>query len=69
DDKRAAFVLAEIEGMTGPEVADALELNVNTANSRVRAARQAFVRYFDEPNPRSIAEAEIERRGPASWQG
>lgn len=61
DDKRAAFVLAEIEGMTGPEVADALELNVNTANSRVRAARQAFARYFDEPQPRSIAEAEIER--------
>lgn len=61
DDKRAAFVLAEIEGMTGPELAEALEINQNTASSRVRAARQAFARYFDEPKPRSLVEAEVER--------
>lgn len=61
DDKRAAFVLAEIEGMTGPELAEALEINQNTATSRVRAARQAFARYFDEAKPRSLVEAEVER--------
>src|SRR5690606_22865087 len=69
DDKRAAFVLAEIEGMTGPELADALELNLNTANSRVRAARRAFVHHFDAPKPRTIVRAEVERlahdRAPA----
>lgn len=61
EDKRAAFVLAEIEGMTGPELADALELNLNTANSRVRAARRAFALHFEEAKPRTIVRAEVER--------
>lgn len=69
EDKRAAFVLAEIEGMTGPELAEALELNLNTANSRVRAARRAFVQFFAEQEPRSIVRTEVERlaseRAPA----
>lgn len=60
-DKRAAFVLADIEGMTGPELAHALELNLNTANARVRAARQAFRRHFDEPSVRTLARAELGR--------
>jgi RNA polymerase sigma-70 factor (ECF subfamily) len=42
DDKREAFVLAELERMSGPEIADALQLNLNTAYARVRAARLAF---------------------------
>jgi RNA polymerase sigma-70 factor, ECF subfamily len=42
DDKREAFVLAELEQMSGPEIAEALQLNLNTAYARVRAARQAF---------------------------
>ena len=44
DDKRAVFVLAELEQMTAPEIADALSVNVNTVSSRLRAARQAFER-------------------------
>jgi len=40
--KREVFALVEIEEMTVPEVADALEIPVNTAYSRLRAARQAF---------------------------
>jgi RNA polymerase sigma-70 factor (ECF subfamily) len=42
DDKRAVFVLAEIEQMSVREVAEALGLNVNTAASRLRAARASF---------------------------
>jgi RNA polymerase sigma-70 factor, ECF subfamily len=40
--KREVFVLSEIEGFTAPEVAEALEVPVNTVYSRLRAARQAF---------------------------
>ncbi|HEX4353772.1 MAG TPA: sigma-70 family RNA polymerase sigma factor [Polyangiales bacterium] len=42
DDKREAFVLSELEEMSGPEIADALQLNLNTVYARVRAARSAF---------------------------
>lgn len=42
DDKREVFVLAEIEQLPVPEIAAILEINSNTAYSRVRAARQAF---------------------------
>lgn len=41
-DKRDAFVLCELEGLSAPEVADVLECSVNTIYSRQRAARQAF---------------------------
>jgi len=40
--KREVFVLVELEEMTVPEVADALEIPLNTAYSRLRAARLAF---------------------------
>ena len=42
DDRREVFVLAELEQMTAPEIAEALEVNVNTVYSRLRAARQDF---------------------------
>lgn len=44
DDKRQVFVLAEVEGMTAPEIAEALELNVNTVYARIRAARLRFAK-------------------------
>lgn len=40
DDRRAVFVLAELEGMTAQEIAAGLGLNVNTVYSRLRLARQ-----------------------------
>jgi len=40
DDKRAVFVLVELEERTVPEVAEALGVNVNTVYSRLRAARE-----------------------------
>lgn len=42
DDKREAFVLAELEGMTTTEIAEALDANPNTVASRIRAGRFAF---------------------------
>jgi RNA polymerase sigma-70 factor (ECF subfamily) len=43
EDKRWVFVLAELEHMSGPELAEALQLNLNTAYARLRAARKQFV--------------------------
>jgi RNA polymerase sigma factor (sigma-70 family) len=48
DKRRAVFVLAELEGLTGREIADALAINVNTAHARLRAARQAFTDHFGD---------------------
>ncbi len=45
-DKRAVFVLAELEGMTSNEIAEALEIKANTASSRLRAARHSFAEQF-----------------------
>jgi RNA polymerase sigma-70 factor, ECF subfamily len=42
DEKREVLVLAEVEELTVPEIAEALGLKVNTAYSRLRLARQAF---------------------------
>lgn len=42
DDKREVFVLAQIEQMSAPEVAELLGIPMNTVYSRLRAARQAF---------------------------
>jgi RNA polymerase sigma-70 factor (ECF subfamily) len=42
DDRRAVFVMAELEQMTAPEIASALSANVNTIYSRLRAARGEF---------------------------
>lgn len=40
EEKREVFVLAELEEMPMPEVAEALGVNVNTAHARLRAARR-----------------------------
>ncbi|WP_437957711.1 sigma-70 family RNA polymerase sigma factor [Sorangium sp. So ce119] len=42
DTKRAVFVLAELEQMTAPEIAEATGANVNTVYARLRAARKEF---------------------------
>ena len=42
DDKRAVFILAELEQMTAAEVAEATQTNLRTVYSRLRAARQEF---------------------------
>jgi RNA polymerase sigma-70 factor (ECF subfamily) len=42
EDKRAVFVLAELEQMSAPEIAAALGVPLNTVYSRLRLARQEF---------------------------
>lgn len=42
DDKRVVLVLAELEQLSVPEIAEALGENVNTVYARLRAARHAF---------------------------
>jgi RNA polymerase sigma-70 factor (ECF subfamily) len=44
DDKRAVFVLYEVEGLEMPEVAEALACPVQTAYSRLHAARKEVER-------------------------
>ncbi len=61
EDKRAVFLLAELEQMTGPEIAKALCVKENTVYSRLRAARQAFDRTFSRMRR---AEHRALREGP-----
>lgn len=42
DERREVFVMADLEQMAMPEIADALGINVNTGYARLRAARQDF---------------------------
>ncbi len=57
DEKREVFILAELEGMTMAEIAEATDVNPNTVSSRLRAARQRF----EEALERETASA---ARGP-----
>jgi RNA polymerase sigma-70 factor (ECF subfamily) len=45
-DKRAVFVLAELEEMSAPEMSEALGAGVNTIYSRLRSARERFVTFL-----------------------
>lgn len=47
DEKRAIYVLAELEGFTVVEIAEGLEANVNTIYSRLRAARTQMRKAAD----------------------
>jgi RNA polymerase sigma-70 factor (ECF subfamily) len=45
-EQRVVFVLTEIEEMSAPEIAAALEVNLNTVYSRLRAARREIARVL-----------------------
>jgi RNA polymerase sigma-70 factor, ECF subfamily len=56
DDRRAVFILSELEQMSMPEIAKVLSIPLNTAYSRLRLARRDFsrrLRQYDEANQRS----------------
>lgn len=42
DERRAVFIMAELEQLPMPEIAEALGLKLNTAYSRLRLAREQF---------------------------
>jgi len=44
DERREVLVLSELEELTAPEIAQALQVNVNTVSWRLRTARQEFER-------------------------
>ena len=48
EDRRAAFILADVEGMTAVEIADGLEANVNTIYARIRSARKQLADAYRE---------------------
>jgi RNA polymerase sigma-70 factor (ECF subfamily) len=48
DERREVFVLAELEQLTAPEMAAALDVNVNTIYWRLRVARQEFERVLEQ---------------------
>jgi RNA polymerase sigma-70 factor, ECF subfamily len=46
DERREVLVLSELEELTAPEIADALQVNVNTVYWRLRTARREFERIL-----------------------
>ncbi len=48
DDHRVTFVLADIEGLRMPEIAEQLGVNLNTLYSRLYSARKQFARFIAE---------------------
>lgn len=67
---RAAFEMAEVLGMSGPEIAAELGLPVATVYSRIRLAREQLVRELSSPQlDRGVAALrETEAPEPASMQ-
>ena len=57
-DKREVFVLCELEEMSGPQIATALDLSLSNVYARIRAARQAF----DAALKRHRARASVKRQ-------
>lgn len=65
---REVFALSEIEGFTGPEVAEALGQNLATTYSRIRTLRTRFEAFCDDP-AEMLAARRRQRAAPAhsSW--
>lgn len=61
EDKREVLVLAQLEEMTVPEIAELLGANVNTVYARLRTARREFDAAYARHRARS---ASAERRFP-----
>lgn len=61
DDKRAVFVLAELEEVPAPEIAEVLGVPTNTVYSRLRAAREAFDKALVRHRARERNDAERAR--------
>jgi len=71
DDKCAVFVLSEVEGRRGPEIAELLDVNVNTVYARLRAARKRFdaaMARHRAPEARPVLAAWLPWAWPA-WLG
>ena len=49
DEQREVVVLVDLEQLTAPQVADALEVKLNTVYSRLRLGRAALSRALHRP--------------------
>lgn len=47
EDRRAVFILSELEGMNAREIGEALDANQSTVYSRLGSARKALVRFVE----------------------
>jgi RNA polymerase sigma-70 factor, ECF subfamily len=56
EEKREVFVLADIEGLTAPEIATAMRCKLNTVYSRLRVARQKFEAFIEARSESALAE-------------
>jgi RNA polymerase sigma-70 factor (ECF subfamily) len=61
--KREIFTMAEFDELTVPEIAEILGIPLNTAYSRLRAARQAF----EEALARRAKRPDDEEKGGGQW--
>lgn len=67
---REIFVLSELEGLTGPELSEALGRNMATLYSRVRILRRRFLAFNDDGEPAAEVMRRVERERPrATMQG
>jgi len=64
EDKREVLVLAQLEEMTVPEIAELLGANVNTVYARLRTARREFDAAYARHRARSEHAERGERRLP-----
>jgi RNA polymerase sigma-70 factor (ECF subfamily) len=46
EEQRATFVMADLEDMSAPEIADVMNVNLNTVYSRLRSARQSVAAHM-----------------------
>jgi RNA polymerase sigma-70 factor (ECF subfamily) len=63
EDKRAVFIMAELEGMSAPEISVVLEINPNTVYSRLRLAREQLQRMVARIQARAEGEARVREGG------
>jgi len=65
DEQRDVLVLAQVHGLSGPEIAELLEIPVNTAYSRLRLARRRVDRFVAEVGTEQATVIQALRRNEA----
>jgi RNA polymerase sigma-70 factor (ECF subfamily) len=58
DMHREVFILCELEQMSAPEIASAVNASTSAVYSRIRAARIAFARYVQDHHPDLMGETD-----------
>ncbi len=62
DEQRTALILASVHGLTGPEIAESLQIPLNTAYSRVRLARRKVQQFTVEVGTEYATVLQVLRR-------